>query len=81
MIMFIGTIKTCVLSFTIYRNPEVAFRPKFSDLALMLVGDRKEVLGIPQEDLATHLLAGVLGASLEAGEGMHLDLQNRYVFN
>ena len=59
----------------------MAFRPKFSDLALILVGDRKEVLAIPREELATHPLAGVLGAPLEAGEGMYLDLQNRYVFN
>ena len=59
----------------------MAFRPKFSDLALILVSDRKVVLTIPQEELATHPLAGVLGAPLEAGEGMYLDLQNRYVFN
>ena len=59
----------------------MALRPKFSDLALILVGDRKEVLAVPQEDLATHPLAGVLGAALDAGEGMYLDLQNRYVFN
>ena len=59
----------------------MAFRPKFSDLALILVSDRKVVLAIPQEELTTHPLAGVLGAPLEAGEGMYLDLQNRYVFN
>lgn len=59
----------------------MAFRPKFSSLALILIGDWKEVLAIPQDELVTHQLAGVLGAPLEAGEGLYLDLQNRYVFN
>ena len=59
----------------------MAFRPKFSDLALILVSDRKEVLVIPQEDINTHQLAGVLGAPLAAGERMYIDLQNRYVFS
>ena len=59
----------------------MAFRPKFSDLALILVSDRKEVLVIPQEDINTHQLAGMLGTPLAAGERMYIELQNRYVFS
>ena len=35
-------------------------------------------MAIPQEDLDTHQLAGVLGAKLEAGERMYTDLQFKY---
>ena len=62
-----------------FRNPDVPFRPKFVDISLELISDRKEVLGIPQEALESHKQAGFLGADLEAGEGMYQDLQNRYV--
>ena len=35
-------------------------------------------MAVPQEDLATHQLAGALGAPLEAGAGMYKDLQLKY---
>ena len=35
-------------------------------------------MAIPQRDLATHPLAGVLGAPLETGERMYMDLQLKY---
>ena len=36
------------------------------------------VLAIPEDDLDTHQLAGVLGAPMEAGEKMYRDLQCKY---
>ena len=36
-------------------------------------------MSIPKKDSSTHPLAGVLGATLEAGENMYTQLQNRYI--
>ena len=36
------------------------------------------VLAIPDKDLTTHQLAGVLGAPVRAGEGMYRDVQWTY---
>ena len=54
-------------------------RPSFRDIVLTLVGSEEMVLNIPEEDSSTSPLAGVLGAPLEAGEGMYLELQRRYL--
>lgn len=61
-----------------YRNPTARERPKFRELLLPLISDQETVLAIPQEDLDTHLLAGVLGAPLEAGDKMYMDLRFKY---
>lgn len=44
-------------------------------MLLLLKDDQME---IPLEDLSTHPQAGALGATLEAGERMYIDLQNFY---
>ena len=36
------------------------------------------MLSVPDEAHLTHPQAGVLGAPLEAGENMYIDLQKRY---
>ena len=71
--------QSSLLCLNIYRNPDVPFRPKFADISFELMSDRKEVLSIPQEALDSHFHAGVLGSSLDAGERMYTDLQNRYI--
>ena len=36
------------------------------------------MLSIPQEALATHQLAGILGSPLEAGKSLYEDLKRKY---
>ena len=47
-------------------------------MVLVLIGNERVVLNIPQEALDTHRLAGELGAPLEAGEDMYPDLLMTY---
>ena len=61
-----------------YRNPTTEERPTFRELLLPLISNQETAMVVPQEDLATHQLAGVLGAPLEAGERMYKDLQLKY---
>ena len=61
------------------RNPVAAQRPSFRELLLTLLNIPNAILSIPQEALDTHSLAGVLGSTLNAGEDMYRDLQNRYM--
>ena len=60
------------------RHPNSSSRPAFRDLLLQLMEPESMVLAIPEDDLDTHQLAGVLGAPLEAGEKMYRDLQCKY---
>ena len=53
-------------------------RPGFRELTIGLTGNQSDVLSIPQDDLCTHKLAGVLGAPIEAAKDMYLDLQDTY---
>ena len=53
-------------------------RPKFRDIVLKLVGNKEELLIIPQRDLDLNPQAGKLGAHLEAGRVLYKDLQNTY---
>ena len=64
-----------------FRNPEPRERPDFNDIMLLLLQPDKSILVIPEKDLGTHPQAGVLGAPLEAGEGMYTDLQKSYKLN
>ena len=61
-----------------YRNPITEERPTFRELLLPLISKQETAMVVPQEDLATHQLAGVLGAPLEVGDGMYKDLQLKY---
>ena len=62
-----------------FRNPLAADRPEFRQILLSLLDNPDGVLSIPQEDLETHQLAGVLGSVLEAGENMYCGLRDRYL--
>ena len=47
-------------------------------MLLSLLENKSVVLKIPNEDAASHPQAAMLGAPLEAGEGMYTDKQNMY---
>ncbi len=64
--------------FYFFRHPDTKFRPSFRDIVIALNGSIVNVLSIPEEDSSTHPLARVLGATLEAGENMYIQLQIRY---
>ena len=50
----------------------------FRQILLSLLGDDNSLLMVPEEDKATHSLAGVLGSPLKAGYSMYLSEQHRY---
>ena len=60
------------------RNPETHSRPKFGDIVQSLRQPKEIVLVISDEAHLTHPQAGVLGAPLEAGENMYIELQKTY---
>eukprot|EP00731_Ephydatia_muelleri_P018697 Em0011g737a len=59
-------------------NPDASLRPLFSDIYMSLFQNQNLVCQIPNEALLTHSQAGVLGAPLEAGKNMYLDIQKTY---
>eukprot|EP00731_Ephydatia_muelleri_P029679 Em0021g202a len=59
-------------------NPEAHNRPGFKDVYTLLSSHESDVLVVPNEALLSHPQAGHLGAPLEAGEGLYLDLQKIY---
>ena len=61
------------------RHPDPKKRPGFNDIMLVLLQNDQSLLNIPEEDLSSHPQAGVLGASLEAGENVYKTLQNMYI--
>ena len=61
-------------------NKDSHNRPQFRDIHLILSQNDEHVLKIPDKDLQTHSQAGVLGAPLEAGENMYIDIQKTYVY-
>ena len=63
---------------SIARNPEAHNRPGFKDVYTLLSSHESDVLVVPNEALLSHPQAGHLGAPLEAGEGLYLDLQKIY---
>ena len=63
---------------SILRSPNEHSRPSFRDIHLSLSQNQEHVLQIPEEAASTHPQAAVLGAPLEAGEKMYMDLQNSY---
>ena len=60
------------------RNPVAHLRTPFKALIFELLETETKILHIPEEAIATHKLACVLGGPLEAGEKMYLDLQSKY---
>ena len=61
------------------RNPDAHLRPTFKDIYMCLSLHEDVVLAIPNQALLTHPQSGYLGAPLEAGKHMYLDLQNSYI--
>lgn len=61
-----------------FRHPDKDERPTFQELMLSMIMQDKIILAIPEEDLATHPLAGTIGATLEAGQKMYEKLQMTY---
>ncbi len=53
-------------------------RPKYRDILTSLLQEETKVLDVPVEDASTHPEACLLGASIEAGTGMYLGLQQCY---
>ncbi|KAL5475523.1 hypothetical protein EMCRGX_G025350 [Ephydatia muelleri] len=60
-------------------NPDAHLRPTFKDIYTCLFLHEDVVLAIPTEALLTHSQSGYLGAPLEAGKDMYLDLQKSYI--
>ncbi|KAL5491167.1 hypothetical protein EMCRGX_G016406 [Ephydatia muelleri] len=59
-------------------NPDTYSRPTFRDIYLSLHQSMEFVLQVPDDAHLTHPQAGILGAPLEAGEKMYIDLQRSY---
>ena len=70
-----------LITSAISRHLHASRRPRFRELTVVLTGNELDVLSIPEEDLHTHKLAGVLGAPLDFAKDMYLDLQNKYSDN
>ena len=60
------------------RHPDPSSRPTASDTVLALMESEEAVLKVPEEDAAICKMAGILGAPLEAGQGMYPKLQEIY---
>ena len=61
------------------RCPDDHARPSFRDIHLSLSQNQAFVLHVPEEAASTHPQAAVLGAPLEAGENMYIELQKSYL--
>ncbi|KAL5491565.1 hypothetical protein EMCRGX_G016873 [Ephydatia muelleri] len=59
-------------------GPDHNARPSFRDIHMSLFQDQDFVLHVPEEAASTHPQAAVLGAPLEAGEKMYIELQKSY---
>eukprot|EP00731_Ephydatia_muelleri_P014776 Em0008g496a len=59
--------------------PDDHARPSFRDIHMSLFQDQDFVLHVPEEAASTHPQAAVLGAPLEAGENMYIELQKSYL--
>ena len=68
-----------LLDYLFLRNPNTKERPTFNDIMLLLLQNDKTLLAIPEDALSTHPQAGVLGATLKAGEQMYMDIQSKYM--
>ena len=61
------------------RHPESSSRPTFSELLQVLSqGSETDLLRWSEEDMRVHPQAAVLGAPLEAGKDLYIELQNAY---
>ncbi|KAL5491175.1 hypothetical protein EMCRGX_G016415 [Ephydatia muelleri] len=63
----------------IYQNPETHSRPLFGEIYQSLCQSEELVLAIPSDVHLIHPNAGMVGASLEAGENLYIELQKCYL--
>ena len=68
-----------IFSISFIRCPDDHARPSFRDIHMSLSQDQAFVLHVPEEAASTHPQAAVLGAPLEAGENMYIELQKSYL--
>ena len=61
------------------RHPDASGRPQFAQLLQVLSRPEHELLSIPEEEGRVHPQATLLGAPLEAGKQLYLELQNTYI--
>jgi len=61
------------------RHPDTESRPTFSELHEALSQPEAELLGWSEEDKKVHPQAAVLGAPLESGKDLYLELQEMYI--
>ena len=66
----------CMLAYAHSRNPEE--RPAFREISDNLSSDESALLAWIEEDQHVSPQAAVLGAPLEEGMNLYLDLQNTY---
>eukprot|EP00731_Ephydatia_muelleri_P014769 Em0008g489a len=59
--------------------PDHNARPSFKDINMSFSQDQVFVLHVPEEAASTHPQAAVLGAPLEAGENMYIELQKSFM--
>ena len=67
-----------ILLTIISRNPEVDGRPAFKEVSDNLLSDEAPLLVWKEEDQGVSAQAAVLGAPLEDGANLYLDLQHTY---
>ena len=60
------------------RHPNKSLRPSFRDIVLALTGKMEDILEIPENDEDITPQFKNLGADLEAGEHVYMDLQTSY---
>ena len=61
------------------RNADKAGRPQFREIVVTLSQSEEILLHIPEEFTRGHPQASVLGAPLEAGRNLYIELQNTYI--
>ena len=61
------------------RNADKAGRPQFREIVVALSQSEEILLHIPEEVTRDHPQASVLGAPLEAGRNLYIELQNTYL--
>lgn len=69
----------CFLNFHSDRNPDPSKRTPFKELIFELLQPEDIILQVPETDMNTHKLAGIIGGPLEAGENMYQELQTKYL--
>ena len=62
-----------------FRHPDTESRPTFSELHAALSQPETELLGWSERDKKVHPQAAVLGAPLESGKDLYLELQEMYI--